>query len=381
MRRFLRFLLRALAGITLLLGAAVAVLALLLRRETPCPPGALATTDALAADAAPDASSMLAIRQHCYGPPEVLQLERVSRPVPSARQLLVRVRAASVNPLDWHYQRGRPYVMRLESGLGTPKEAAFGADFAGVVEAVGDSVTRFAPGDSVFGSRTGAFGQYVTIGETAGVARMPSGVSFEEASTLGVAATTALQALRDHAHVQPGERVLINGASGGVGTFAVQLAKSMGAHVTGVASTRNQELMRSLGADATLDYTQVDFTQAGARYHVIIDLVGNHAPSALRRVLERDGRAVLVGGPELDPYLGPVRPMVAFTVYDWFVPEAFGGMLATTTQPDLTALAALMARGALRVVIDRRFTLAEVPAAVAYQEQGRSRGKNVVLMP
>ena len=304
MRRLLRFLWRALVGIALLLGAVVAVLALVLRRESPCPPVAPVPPVAPAATApdgaggpVADSTSMLAVRQHCYGAPETLQLERIARPVPSAHQVRVRVHAASLNALDWHYLHGRPYVMRLDAGIGTPKEPAFGADFAGVVDAVGDSVTRFAPGDSVFGSRTGSFGEYVTVGETAGVARMPAGATFEDASTLGVAATTALQALRDHAGVQPGDRVLINGASGGVGTFAVQLAKSMGAHVTGVASTRNQELLRSLGADATIDYTTTDFTQATARYDVIVDMVGNHAPSALRRALAPGGRVVLVGGP------------------------------------------------------------------------------------
>jgi NADPH:quinone reductase-like Zn-dependent oxidoreductase len=365
--------LKLLAGAVALLGVASGVLALVISHSSPCPAAPL--------PAAAGVSRMQAVRQACYGGPDVLRLERVPKPIPAADEVLVRVHVAAVNPLDWHYLRGEPYLMRLESGIGRPGDQSFGADFAGIVEAVGDSVSGFAPGDSVFGSRGGAYAEYLTVRATTGIARIPSGVSFEQAAALPVAASTALQALRDRAHVASGEHVLINGASGGVGTFAVQIAKSMGAHVTGVASTRNMDLLQSIGADATVDYTHTDFTRDTLRYDVIIDMVGNHSPSALRRVLRPGGRAVLVGGPSTDRFLGPIVSMVAFLVYDVFVPEKFSGMLATTDAADLITLAGMVSKGTLQAVIDRRFTLAEVAEAITYQEQGRSRGKNLVMVP
>ena len=369
MKRLLRFLI----GGAVVFGVALVLFAFALSYESACPTGASAPP--------PEGMArMRAVQQHCYGGPETLRLEEMAKPVPSAHELLVAVHVASVNPLDWHYLRGQPFVMRLSSGMGAPNGASFGVDFAGVVEAVGDSVTGFAPGDSVFGSHFGAFAEYLTVGDADGVAHMAHGGSFDDFATLGVAATTALQAVRDRGQVTQGQRVLVNGASGGVGTFAVQVAKWRGAHVTGVASARNLELLQTLGADATVDYTASDFTRDTARFDVIIDMVGNHAPSALRRVLRPGGRVVLVGGPELDRWLGPVRTMAAYTAYDRFVPESFAGMLATTTQADLTTLAGLVSNGTLRPVIDRRFTLDQVREAVAYQENGRSRGKNLLVI-
>ncbi len=367
--------LKFLGGTVLVVAATLGSLALVLSHSSTCP----STTPATALT--DTAGTMGAVHQPCYGGPELLLLERLRIPVPADSELLVRVHAAGVNPLDWHYLRGEPYIMRLMTGLGAPDDRAFGADFAGVVAAVGDSVSQYAPGDSVFGSRSGAYGEYLVVRETGGVAHMPSGVSFEQAAAMPVAASTALQALRDRAHVARGDRVLVNGASGGVGTFAVQIAKSLGAHVTGVASTRNMELLQSLGADATVDYTQTDFTQDTARYDVIIDMVGNHAPSALRRVLVPGGRAVLVGSTSTEPFLGPLLGTLRFMAYDPFVDESFMQMFATTKASDLATLAGLMATGSLRAVIDRRFTLTEIAEAITYQENGHSRGKNLVLMP
>src|SRR5688572_21742817 len=204
--------------------------------------------------------SMKGLVAHCYGAPEVLQLEQVAKPTPNDDQLLVKVHAAALNPVDWHAMRGSPYIMRLQSGLGAPKDQRVGVDFAGTVQAVGKSVTRFKPGDEVFGGADGAVAEYVVVREDRGVALKPANVTFEQAASVAVAALTALQGLRDHGGLKPGQKVLINGASGGVGTFSVQIAKHLGAEITGVCSTRNVELVRSLGADHVIDYTQQDFT-------------------------------------------------------------------------------------------------------------------------
>ena len=244
----------------------------------------------------------------------MLRLEDVEKPVPGDDELLVRVHAAGVNPLDWHYMRGTPYLMRLSSGLRKPKDTRLGVDYAGTVEAVGRNVTRFKPGDQVFGGRSGALAQYVVAKQDGAVALKPANVSFEQAGAVAIAATTALQGLRDAGRLQTGDKVLINGASGGVGTFAVQIAKSMGAEVTAVCSTRNVELVRSLGADHVIDYTRDDYTGVDARYDVILDNVGNRSLAENRRVLEPDGRYVLIGGggPEAGKWIGPmVKPLQA----------------------------------------------------------------------
>jgi NADPH:quinone reductase-like Zn-dependent oxidoreductase len=211
-----------------------------------------------------------------YGSPDVIALSTVRKPTPADSQVLVRVRAASVNPLDWHYMRGTPYIARSGMGLRKPQIIRLGTDFAGTVEAVGKAVTQLKPGDEVFGARTGAVGEYITI-RADRVALKPTNMTFEQAASVTVAAITALQALRDHGQVKAGQKVLVNGASGGVGTFAVQIAKALGAEVTGVASTRNMELLRSIGADHTIDYTKDDFTKGEIKYDVIIDNVGNHS--------------------------------------------------------------------------------------------------------
>src|SRR5207248_2820687 len=240
---------------------------------------------------------MKAIVYHNYGSPDVLRLEEIEKPVPNDNQVLVRVRAASVNPLDWHYIEGTPYIVRiLDSGVLKPKVERLGVDYSGTVEAVGKNVMQFKPGDEVFGGRTGAFAEYVCVLADRAVVLKPTNITFEQAASVPVAGITALQGLRDKGKVQPGQKVLINGASGGVGTFAVQIAKSLGADVTGVCSTRNVDLVKSLGADHVIDYTKEDFTKSAERYDVMLDNVGNRSLSECKGVLTPTGKYVLVGG-------------------------------------------------------------------------------------
>lgn len=326
---------------------------------------------------AKDATVMKAIVYRCYGSPEVLSLEDVERPVPADNELLVKVHAAAVNPLDWHYMRGKPYIMRVESGFGVPKNPRMGVDFAGVVEAVGKDVTRFRPGDEVFGGRNGAFSEYIRVREDRAVTAKPANVTFEQAAAVPIAAITALQALRDKGRLQAGQKVLVNGASGGVGTFAVQIAKAYGAEVSGVCSTRNVEMVRSIGADRVFDYTREDFMQGGERYDVILDNVGNRALLDYRRVMKPTSVLVIVGGPEgawIGPMVGPIKAVFVSP----FIEQEVGMMLAEMNQKDLAELANLMRTGKMTPVIDRTYSLAEVPKAIGYLETGRARGKVVI---
>lgn len=362
---------KILAGIFGILAAAVLSLALVLSHDAACE----------APEAVPgQATLMQAIRYRCYGSPEVLELAVVARPTPADDEVLVKVHAASVNPLDWHYMRGKPYIMRLSSGIGRPADPRFGVDFAGTVEAVGKNVQRFKPGDEVFGGKSGALAEYVTVREDRALVLKPADISFEEAAAVPVAAITALQAVRDKGQVKPGHKVLVNGASGGVGTFAVQIAKSYGAEVTGVSSTRNVELVRSIGADHVIDYKQQDFTRGAQRYDVIIDNVGNHPLLAYRRVLEPDGIVVMVGGPSGDPWIGPLARPIRAAVLSPFVSQRFAMLMAALNAEDMGVLRDLLAAGRLKPVIDRRYTLPEVPAAIAYLEEGRARGKVVIAV-
>ena len=313
-----------------------------------------------------------------YGSPEVLKLEDIEKPTPADDQLLIRVRAASVNPLDWHYMRGTPYFMRLGAGLRKPEETRLGVDFAGTVEAVGKNVTQFKAGDDVFGGRTGAFAQYVTARERNIVAK-PANITFEQAASVPIAAITALQAVRDKGKVKPGQKVLINGASGGVGTFAVQIAKWLGANVTGVSSTKNVELVKSLGADQVIDYTRQNFTEGSERYDVIIDNVGNHPLSAYRRVLNPKGIYVMVGG-EKGKWISPMDRVAAMYVYSKFVDQQMGMMLANINKADLGILGDLMKTGKVTPVIDRRYPLSQLPEAIGYLEEGHARGKVVITV-
>ncbi len=321
--------------------------------------------------------TMKAVVYRCYGPPDVLRLEDVAKPVPGDDEVLVRVHDASVNPYDWHFMRGSPYIMRPGSGIGSPKDTRLGVDFAGTVEAVGSNVTKFRPGDEVFGGRSGAFAEYVTVREDRAIALKPDNVSFEQAASVGIAGTTALQALRDEGRLQPGQKVLINGASGGVGTFAVQIAKALGAEVTGVCSTRNVEMVRRLGADHVFDYTREDYTESGQQFDVVIDLVGNRSLSANRRVLAPEGKLILIGAPKGDwfrPLSGPIKAML----YSPFVSQEMGFFISQFKQEDLNAIAELMGSGKVTPVIDRSYPLREISAAMAYSEQGHARGKIII---
>jgi NADPH:quinone reductase-like Zn-dependent oxidoreductase len=360
---------KILGVISLLLVVTLASLAFAISHNSPCVAGAPAE----------GAQRMKAVVYRCYGSPEVLKVEDIAMPTAGDNQVLVKVHAASVNPVDWHSMRGSPYLMRLSSGVGTPKETRIGVDYSGTVVAVGKSVTQFKPGDEVFGGRDGALAEYVVVREKGAIAHKPDRITFAQAASVGVAAITALQGLRDHGGVQPGQKVLINGASGGVGTFAVQIAKSLGANVTGVCSTRNVDLVKSLGADRVIDYTNEDFAQSDDRYDMILDNVGNRSLSDLRRVLKPKGALVMVGAAKGD-WIGPLTNPLKAVILSPFIDEKLGMFIAEFKQPDLELLAALMQEGKVTPVIDRQYTLSETAAAMAYLEEGRARGKVVVNM-
>jgi NADPH:quinone reductase-like Zn-dependent oxidoreductase len=334
----------------------------------------------------PDATAAPRIKAYFYrdyGSPDVLRLEEIEKPVPGDEQVLVKVRAASVNPLDWHYMEGTPYIVRLmEFGLLKPKVPRLGVDMAGQVEAVGKRVTQFKPGDEVFGQKFGAFGEYVLVREDRALVIKPAGVTFEQAAALPVAAITALQGLRDKGKVKPGQKVLINGASGGVGTFAVQLAKTMGAEVTGVCSGRNVELVQSLGADHVIDYTKEDYTRNGQRYDVMLDNVGNHSFSENIHVLNPQGKYVLIGGggPDDQGFIGPLILPIKAALSRRFVTQEVGFMVAEVTKNDLSLLADLVQTGKLKVVIDKTYSLNQLPEAMRYLETGRARGKVIITV-
>jgi NADPH:quinone reductase-like Zn-dependent oxidoreductase len=321
---------------------------------------------------------MKAVVSRCYGSPEVLKVEQAAKPTPADNEVLVKVHAAAVNPLDWHYMRGKPYIMRLGAGFGAPKDTRVGVDFAGTVEAVGKDVSHFKPGDEVFGGKSGALAQYVVVREDRSIVLKPANVTFEQAAAVPIAAITALQGLRDQGNVKPGQKVLINGASGGVGTFAVQIAKSFGAEVTGVCSTRNVELVQSLGADHVIDYTKEDFTQGTQRYDLILDNVGSHSLSEYRHVLNPSGALVIVGGPSEDPWIGPMAAPLKASLLSPFVSQKMVMFLAELNPQDLQKLADLMQAGKMTSVIDRRYPLDQAPEAIRYLEAGRARGKVIV---
>jgi len=316
---------------------------------------------------------------HCeYGPPQVLKVEAVERPACTDDQILVKVKAAAVNPLDWHFIRGTPYLMRMQAGMRYPKDIRVGVDFSGTVESVGKNVTRFQPGDDVFGGRDGAFAEYVCVSAERSVTRKPPNLSFAQAAAIPIAGVTALQGLRDRAQVQAGQKVLVNGASGGVGTFTVQIAKAMGAEVTGVCSTRNLEMVRSLGADHVIDYTKEDFTAGNVKYDLIIDNVGSHGFGEYRRAMTDDATLVIVGGPNEGKWLGPMTVIARAPIYSKFVSQKFEFFLAQVTPADLEFLSGLLASGALKPVIDKTYKFSEAPEAMRYLETGRARGKVVI---
>ncbi len=316
-----------------------------------------------------------------YGSPDVLQIRDIKKPVPNDDEILVKVQAASVNPLDWHFIRGTPFIGRLGlMGLRKPKVPRLGVDYAGTVEAVGKNVRLFKPGDEVFGGKTGAFAEYLCTRADRAVTVKPANMTFQQAASVPIAGVTALQGLRDKGHVQPGQKVLINGASGGVGTFAVQLAKLFGGEVTGVCSTRNLELVRSLGAEHVIDYTKEDFTKGKERYDVILDNVGNQPLSGFRRALNSNGILVMIGGggPNDGGLIGPMGRPVKALLMSPFTSQKMGMFMTELTKGDLTALGDLMQTGKVTPVIDRTYPLREIPDAIRYLEEGHARGKVVI---
>ncbi len=328
---------------------------------------------------------MKAIVQDRYGSVDVLQLREVDRPVAADNEVLVRVHAAAVNAREWHVMRGDPYIARLmapaELGLAAPKIKVRGTDFAGRVEAIGRGVTRFRRGDEVFGEIHGAFAEYVCVPDDL-LELKPVNLTFEQAAAMPLAANTALMGLRDAARVQPGQHVLINGASGGVGTFAVQIAKSLGADVTGVCSTRNVDLVRSIGADHVIDYTRDDFTRNGRRYDVVFDLVGNRSLSDCRRALTPTGTLILSGGgvSKGGSLIGPLALIIRALVLSRFVRQRLIALTATPSRENLATLRELAESGRITPVIDRTYPLSEAPEAIRYLEQEHARGKVVIIV-
>ena len=319
---------------------------------------------------------------HCeYGGPEVLKVEEIEKPVPNDNQVLVKVRANSVNPLDLTI-RG-PLLLRPLFGLRKPKDTRLGVDYSGTVEAVGKNVTNFKPGDEVFGGKNGVIAEYVCVLADRAVVLKPANMTFEQAAAVPVAAITALQGLRDKGKIQSGQKVLINGASGGVGTFAVQIAKSFGTEVTGVCSTHNVDLVRKTGADHVIDYTKEDFTNSAQRYDLIFDLIGNHSFSERRRVLNPNGICVMagVGGAGWHDGMG-MRLAGELNAYvrSRFVREKFVAYIAVFNKADMTILADLMQAGKITPVIDRTYKLNETADALRYLEQGHARGKVVIKL-
>ncbi len=329
-----------------------------------------------------------------YGPPDVVvHIEDVEKPAPKDTEVLIEVRAAALNPLDGGLMKGRPYIARLISGLREPKNTRLGVDVAGRVEAVGRNITQFKSADDVFGLSIqdpqasgvkvwlcqGAFAEYVCVPEATLVLK-PNNITFEQAASAPVAAFTALQGLRDKGHIQLGQKVLINGASGGVGTFAVQIAKSFGAEVTGVCSSKNVDMVKSLGADRVINYTHEDFTKRGDRFDLLFDCVGNHSLSACRRVLNPKGICVMVGDRSGRGMLAVLTRLMMALVWSWFSDQKFVTFLARPSKEDLKITRDLLAAGKLTPVIDKRYGLIEVPGAIRDLEQGHARGKVVITL-
>jgi NADPH:quinone reductase-like Zn-dependent oxidoreductase len=340
----------------------------------------LTTTAAVEETPAPATTMRAAVRDR-FGPPEVVEIREVEKPVPADDEVLVKVRASSVNISDWYAVTGRPRIGRVAMGLFKPKETRLGVDYAGVVDAVGKDVTELEPGDEVFGGRNGAYAEYVAAKADRGITRKPANVSFEEAAAVAIAAVTALQGLRDHGRLQPGQRVLVNGASGGVGTYAVQLAKALGAgHVTAVCSSRNVETARSLGADRVVDYTKEDFTKLDEQFDLMIDVAGSRPFRHVKRVLAPKASVVMVGGPRKNRLLGPLGHIVRFRLGAIGSGRRLSFFLAKITKADMEVLRDLLAAGRIRSVLDEQYPLSELTAALNQMGEGHCRGKIVVTM-
>ncbi len=324
---------------------------------------------------------MKAVVWERYGEPEqVLELRELDRPSPGEGEVLVRVRASSVNPLEWHTISGVPYIARLSEGLRRPKNPRIGVDFAGIVEAVGPGVTDLALGVEVFGGKRGSLAEYVVVQADRTILPKPLNLSFEQAGSVAVAGITALQGLRDKGRLQAGQRVLINGASGGVGTFAVQIAKALGADVTAVCSTGNVELVRSLGADRVIDYTQEDFTRSSERYDLMLDIAGGRPWRECKRVLERNARLVVVGGPHTSRVWGPMGQLVRMKLASLGGSRTVVSLLAQVDRKTLAPLHELLASGKVTPVIDRTYELADTAAAIRYLSGRHARGKVAVTV-
>ena len=319
---------------------------------------------------------MKAIVRDRYGSPDVLAVGDVDKPQVTDDTVLVRVHATSINAHDWHMLRGKPYIARLDEGIRRPKTAILGLDVAGIAEDVGRNVTHLKPGDRVFGSRSGAFAEYIT-GRT--MVRMPAGVTFEQAAAVPTAGQTALQGLRDHGRLEAGQRVLVNGAGGGVGGFAVQIAKALGAEVTAVTKPQSLEVVRSIGADEVIDHTNEDFTRRGRRYDLILDAGGNRSIASLRRAVTADGTLVLVA-PAPGQWVGPLIRIAGAALTSRFSNHAVRFFIATPNKEDLTFLGELMEAGKLTPVIDRTYRFDDIPEAVRHVEDGQVQGKVVVTV-
>ena len=323
---------------------------------------------------------MQAIVYHRYGSPDVLELQEIPKPTPAEGQVLIRVHAASVNPYDWHFLRGTPSPIRLMTGLRRPKSPRLGADVAGVVEAVGAKVAPFKPGDAVFGTAKGSFAEYACANPSQ-LAMKPKEISFEQAACLPIAGITALQGVRDKGKVQTGQTVLVNGAAGGVGIFAVQIAKWLGTRVTGVCSTRNVELLRSIGADEVIDYTREDFARSTQRYDLLFDLVGNRSLADYLGVVQPRGTYISCGGGGPDrSTLETLAGLLQNAVRSRFVSQKMPGLLAKVNPEDLAILADLVQRGTVTPVVDLTYSLCETAEAVRHVESGHVRGKVVIAV-
>jgi NADPH:quinone reductase-like Zn-dependent oxidoreductase len=320
---------------------------------------------------------MKAIVHHKYGSPDVLQLEEIDKPVAAAEEVLVRVHAASINILDWYGITGLG-IARIGGGLRGPKDPRVGVDFAGVVEAVGANVKQFRPGDEVYGGRGGSFAEYVKIREQGGIAPKPVSVTFAQAATVPVAGLTALQGLRDHGHLQPGQQVLINGASGGVGTFAVQIAKAFGAEVTAVCHTRHVDAIRSLGADHLIDYVRADFTRSGQRYDLLLDVMGGRSWRECRRVLKPNATFVIIGGPKTNRLIGPLAHIIKIRLAALRASQKVTFFVANVNREDLLFMNELFEAGKVTPLIDRQYKLSELPEAMRHFAEGHPHGKIVI---
>ena len=320
---------------------------------------------------------MKAVIHRSYGPPAVLQIAEFEKPVPQDDEVLVKIRATSVNPAEWYGMTGL-FIARLGSGLFKPKEIRLGVDYSGVVETAGKNVTDFKPGDEVYGARSGAFAEYVCVKNH--IYPMPANITFEQAGSVGVAAMTALQGLRDHGNLQAGQKVLINGASGGVGTYAVQIAKALGAEVTAVCSPRNVELVRSLGADHVIDYTKVDFTRNGQRYDLMLDIAGSRPWREVRRVLQPDAHYVIVGAPKGNKVIGPLGFIIKTRLSALRASQKIVFFVAKFIREDFLLMNQWFESGQVKPFVEKTYPLVKIADAMHHLGTGHARGKIVVTV-